>query len=72
MRLYPIVYRCILGLLLFLAIVAFVWALRGNRKKSLHEKGKLDPDMLSFLQTLYAEGEIDKEEFEARKKNLAA
>ena len=76
MGLYPIIYRCILGLLLLSAIAAFVWALRGSRKhlrkKHSKEKGNLDRDMLNFLQALYAEGQIDKEEYEARKRDLAA
>ncbi len=76
MMFYPMAYRFILGVLIFSVVLAFVWAIRGSRKNRqethLRKKGEPDRDMLNFLQTLYAEGEIDKAEYEARKKNLAA
>ncbi|MFQ5597208.1 MAG: SHOCT domain-containing protein [Nitrospiria bacterium] len=76
MILYLILYRCILIFLFLSAILAFFWAIQGYRKdirkQNIRKKGSIDHDMLRFLQALYAEGEIDKEEYEARKKNLAA
>ncbi len=76
MVLFPVIYQSILGLLFLSATVAFVWAIQGSRKnreaKNLRKKERLDHDMLDFLQSLYAEGQIDKDEYESRKRDLAA
>jgi len=69
-------YKVILGILIALLIVTTVWAIHGSRKMfPRHRSGERLPqndDPMFYLQELYARGEIDKEEYEARKKQLAA
>lgn len=68
-------YRVILAGLVALLIVTIIWAIRGRGKvppKHRHgEAPSSESDPMRYLQTLYAKGEISKEEYEARKKKLA-
>lgn len=69
-------YKMILGGLIALLIVATIWAIRGTGKVTPQHHSVETPlpedDPMLYLQELYAKGEINKEEYEARKKHLAA
>ncbi len=57
----------IIGLLLIVAVIWFIFRM-ANQNKSGSESGK---SPLDILKERYARGEIDKKEFEERKKDLS-
>jgi uncharacterized membrane protein len=69
-------YKTILGALIALLIVTTIWAILGARKvapKQPSGQSRIpEDDPILYLQELYAKGEINKEEYEARKKHFAA
>lgn len=55
--------------LILIAILVIRWATRaGHGKRMMH--GMMGDDAVKILRERYAKGEINKEEFEARKKDL--
>lgn len=66
------------GLVMFFfwfAIIFFIiWLIRGGRSHFHHEwmGGGKNKDALDILRERYAKGEINKEEFEAKKKDLSS
>lgn len=48
-------------------IIFIIWAIQGSRNSNKNEKSALD-----ILKERYAKGEITKEEFEQKKKDIAS
>lgn len=72
-----LLYGVILGILVVaLLAIGAVWAIRrGGIRGRVHISKKSAPNQLeafNILKGQYARGEIDKEEYERRKKQLAA
>ncbi|MDD5721505.1 MAG: SHOCT domain-containing protein [Candidatus Pacebacteria bacterium] len=66
------------GLIMFLfwiVVIAFIiWLIRGGKSHFHHGCGHMDrnKDAIDILKERYAKGEINKEEFETKKKDLSS
>ncbi len=68
MFLMPVLWIAIIGLIVWAVVVA---VRRSGGTESGGSTGRTEDSALEILKQRYARGEIDKEEYEARKKDLA-